>query len=189
LRLLATRQAIVRPPSQPRLNTDQCKALTTDPPDSSDNANSTAWVLELGRFRFFDAGDLTWNTEAKLACPVDLVGKIDVYQVTHHGLAASNNDVLLRTIAPTVAVMNNGATKGTEARTVATLKSLPSLTGIYQLHKNVRPDMVNATADDHIANIDEQCAANYVRMRVQPDGSRYTIEIPARGHVRTYVSR
>jgi competence protein ComEC len=189
LRLIATRQTVIAPPSGAAANGDRCKALTTDPPDGSDNANSTAWVLELGRFRFFDAGDLTWNVEAKLACPADLVGKVDVYQVTHHGLAVSNNDVLLRTIAPTVAVMNNGARKGTDARTVDTLKSLASIQASYQLHKNVRPDNVNGAPDAQVANLEEQCSANYIRLRVAPDGARYTVDIPAKGHTRTFQTR
>jgi competence protein ComEC len=188
LSLLATRQKVAAMPNQARAG-QFCKDLTTDPPDKSDNANSTAWVLQFGAFRFFDAGDLTWNVESTLVCPVDLVGKVDVYQVTHHGLDVSNNDVLLRTIAPTVSIMNNGTRKGTEKRTVATLKGLPSLQGRYQLHKNLREDGHNSSTDDHIANLEEQCSANYIRMRVEPDGKRYAIEIPAKGHRRVYETR
>jgi beta-lactamase superfamily II metal-dependent hydrolase len=186
LRLLGTRQTFVAPPPDRRANS-ACSALTTDPPDTSDNANSTAWLLEFGRFRFFEAGDLTWNAEAKLACPVDLVGPVDVYQVSHHGLGVSNNSVLLQTLAPTVAVMNNGARKGTEARTVATLKALPSLRASYQLHRNVRDDGQNSADAAHTANAAEQCEANYIQLRVSPDGGSYTVEIPATGHKQSFA--
>jgi competence protein ComEC len=185
LRLLGTRQTFVAAAANAGAN-PACAGLTTDPPDTSDNANSTAWLFEFGSFRFFDAGDLTWNMESKLACPVDLVGSVDVYQVTHHGLGVSNNSVLLQTLAPTVAVMNNGARKGTEARTVATLKALPSLRASYQLHTNVRDDRQNSADTAHTANAAEQCGANYIHLRVSPDGRSYTVEIPATGHKQAF---
>src|SRR5262249_7103436 len=54
-----------------------CDGAPPDQPvDSSDNARSLAILFSLGRFQFFDAGDLTWNVEKKLVCPVDLIGKV-----------------------------------------------------------------------------------------------------------------
>jgi beta-lactamase superfamily II metal-dependent hydrolase len=188
LRLLGTRQKFVAAAAGAATN-PECQAATLKPDDTSDNANSTAWVLELGSFRFFDAGDLTWNAEARVACPVNLAGGVDVYQVTHHGLDMSNNPVLVRSLAPTVAIMNNGARKGTEPQTVALLKSLPSIRDVYQGHKNLRDDKQNAADDAHIANLEEQCQANYIKMSVDPTGKSYTIEIPATKYKRTYTTR
>ncbi len=188
LRLLGARELFVPPATSARANAE-CAAATDQPADTSDNRNSTVLLVELGPFRFFDGGDLTWNTEKRLACPINLAGTVDIYQVNHHGLDQSNNPVLIRSLAPTVAVMNNGARKGTQPQAVATLKSAPSILARYQLHKNVRDDGANSTTDEHIANLPEQCAAHYIKMRVEPSGRQYTISIPANGHSRTFTTR
>jgi beta-lactamase superfamily II metal-dependent hydrolase len=188
LKLLGTRETFIAPPPGARPNAE-CASAAARPADASDNRNSTAWLLQFGSFRFFDGGDLTWNTEARLVCPINLAGAVDVYQVNHHGLDVSNNPVLIRSLAPTVSVMNNGPRKGTEPETVATLKAAPSLRARYQLHKNVRGDSQNSTSDELIANVDEKCSAGYIHMRVDPGGRRYTIAIPGTGHRAEYSTR
>jgi beta-lactamase superfamily II metal-dependent hydrolase len=189
MRLLGTREQFVPPKPAAQPNTVECAAVEEKPADTSDNRNSTVWLLELGPFRFFDGGDLTWNTEARLACPVNLAGQVDVYQVNHHGLGISNNPVLIRSLAPTVSVMNNGARKGTQPSTMAALKGAKSITAMYQVHKNVREDRENNTSDEYIANLEEQCSAHYIKMSVDPSGKRYTVSIPSSGHSKTYTTR
>ncbi len=159
--------------------------------DGSDNANSVVMLLSYGDFRFFDAGDLTWNQEAKLVHPYDLIGPVDVYQVTHHGLDASNNPVVLRTIKPTVAVMNNGHTKGCAPDVFADLKETKSIQAIYQVHKNLRPDgqLANA-AEEFIANLEapDQCQAHPILLEVARDAQSYTVKVPSRNHSATYTT-
>jgi hypothetical protein len=146
-------------------------------------------LLSYGPFRFFDAGDLTWNMEQQLACPINLVGQVDVYQVTHHGQDVSNNPVLVRSLSPRVAMMNNGNTKGCQPDTFQTLKNCPSVEAIYQVHKNLRADVQNNAPDEYIANLEAMCQANYIKLAVAADGASYTVSIPANGHVRTFKTR
>jgi beta-lactamase superfamily II metal-dependent hydrolase len=157
-------------------------------PDGSDNARSLALLFTLGRFRFFDAGDLTWNVEKKLVCPIDLIGQVDLYQVTHHGMANSNHPTLVRTIAPTVAIMNNGPRKGGAAATVKLLRSVPSIEAAYQLHRNVATATEDNTEASLIANKDE-AGGQIIRVLVDPDGSSFSVQMGEDGPKRRFASR
>jgi hypothetical protein len=120
-----------------------CSAGREKERDGSDNANSVVMVVQFGNWRFYDAGDLTWNQEARLVCPKNLIGQVDVYQVTHHGLDSSNNPLVLRSLQPRVAVMNNGVTKAASPKCLPTCRH-QSLAAVYQVHKNL-PDGATAT--------------------------------------------
>ena len=157
--------------------------------DKTDNANSVGIVLTFGRFKFFDGGDLSWNIESRLACPKNLVGQVDVYQVDHHGMDASNNPVLVRAMRPRVAIIDDGPRKGAEPGTFATLKSIRSVEAIYQLHRNVRTSDKDNTMSGYIANEAEVCQGDYLKLSVEPDARSYIVSIPARQISRRYRTR
>jgi len=168
------------------------KATGSEPtrkaPDTSDNANSSAWILSFGNFRFFDGGDLTWNAETQLIWPEIRVPEVDLFQVTHHGLDVSNHPRLLAALNPTVTVMNNGPTKGTAGEVLATLRQLPKLEAQFQLHRNRRPDgATNNIPDAFIAN-PQPGTAHPIHCAVLPDGSTYSITLPG-NVIRTYRTR
>ncbi len=158
------------------------------PVDSSDNARSLAILFSLGKFQFFDAGDLTWNVEKQLVCPIDLIGAVDLYQVTHHGMDISNHPTLVRTIAPTVAIMNNGPRKGGAPETVKRLKSIASIQAAYQLHLNVQTDASENTDPALVANQDAG-GGKIIRVRVEPDGRKFTVGIGEDGAGRSFEVR
>lgn len=181
LRCLGTRQTFVEPSPQAADNAEICASCQPKDRDGSDNANSVVSLLQFGQFRFFDGGDLTWNQEMKLVCPHDLIGPVDVYQVTHHGLDSSNNPVVLQTIQPRVAIMNNGDKKGCLPEVFANLQETKSVERIFQMHKNLRPDgSVNNVDDKYIANHGpgDSCAGNIIQLSVEPDSLHYRVSIP-----------
>lgn len=165
-------------------NVRDCQDPNPKPVDSSDNANSIVTLIELGGFRFFHGGDLTWNTEATLTCPLDQVGVVDVYQVNHHGLDVSSNPMLLRVLAPAVAVFNNGPTKGCHPRVVADLRALERPPAVYQVHRNQTVAGANTVAD-RVANGTPE-GGNHLWMQVAADGRSYRMEVPATGHSKRY---
>ena len=153
--------------------------------DPSDNAKSLAFRLRMGKFDFLDCGDLTWNIEKRLVCPKDLIGPIDLFQVTHHGMATSNHPTLLRTIAPTVTVMDNGPRKGGDAAVVRLLRTIPSVQAAYQLHKNAATGPADNTDPNLIANTDPE-GGEFIHVSVPPGGEQFTVRIGTGGPSQTF---
>ncbi|MSR31858.1 MAG: MBL fold metallo-hydrolase [Gemmataceae bacterium] len=152
------------------------KAHKPLPEDKSDNAKSLGFLLQFGDWRFLDLGDLTWNVEHLLVSPTDKIGKIDVYQSTHHGLENSNNPVVINTVEPRVAIFNNGPKKGCHPQVTGTLRRVNGLEAIYQLHKNVNGGPGENTEPGKIANDSEKCQALPVILQVGPDGRSYSVQ-------------
>jgi beta-lactamase superfamily II metal-dependent hydrolase len=165
-----------------------CRVQRSQGPDASDNRNSVVTRLRFGTFRFFDGGDLTWQNEADLVCPKDRVGPVDVFQIEHHGSDTSNNPALVRTLAPSIVVINNGPRKGGEPASFAAVQATPSVQAVYQVHRSLRFPGSN-TLKERIANEEEDCAANFIKLSVEPDGRRYTMWVPATGHRQSYATR
>ena len=187
VRFLAASQKFIAPKGAKK-NEAICQDLGEREPDPSDNANSVVLVVEHGGFRFFDAGDLTWNLEGRLVCPMDLVGPVDVYQSTHHGVDNSNNPVVIRTLQPTVVVFNNGPRKGGDPESMAAVRSSPAVKAVYQVHRNVREGTLN-TVDSRIANQEENCQGEFIKMSVDPEGGSYILSVPSTGYSEAYKTR
>jgi competence protein ComEC len=160
------------------------------PEQDPDNDQSVGFVLKYGKFSFIDMGDLTWNYEQKLVCPSNLVGRIDLYQTTHHGLDRSNSPQFVWAIQPTVAVMNNGPRKGGPASVFETLRKSPGLKDIWQGHLALAtPKEVN-TDERMIANLEPtaDCKGNLLKASVDAQG-RYTLTNLRNGFSKTYQSK
>jgi hypothetical protein len=155
-----------------------------------DNDQSVGIVLQFGKFRFIDMGDLTWNYEQNLVCPANLIGKVDLYQTTHHGLDRSNSPQFVWAIQPKVVVMNNGPRKGGPPSVFATLRKSPGLEDIWQGHLALgTPKEVNAD-EKMIANLEPsaECKGNLLQVSVDSNG-RYTMTNLRNGFSKSYESR
>jgi len=137
---------------------------------AGENGASLGMVIELGRFRLLDIGDLTWNHEHDLVCPNNLLGPIDLYLTTHHGQDISNNPVLVKAVAPRVAIMNNGSRKGGAIPTFQTLHAQPGLLDLWQLHFATAAGAEHNTAEPLVANPDDT-TSHYLKLTARSDGS------------------
>jgi hypothetical protein len=128
-------------------------------------------LIRYGKFCMIDLGDLTWNKELELACPVNRVGQVDVYLVTHHGLALSGPAAIVHALRPRVAIMNNGARKGGAPEAWQAVRTSPGLEDIWQLHYAVETGKQNNAPEQFIANLDEQCQGFAIKLAADANGS------------------
>lgn len=185
-------KAIAKPMKGGGPNAKVCadwKEKTTPEPDP-DNDQSVGFLLKFGKFKFLDMGDLTWNYEKPLVCPTNLIGTVDLYQTTHHGLERSNSPQFVWSIQPRVAVMNNGPRKGGPAQVFEILRKSPGIEDIWQGHVAMgTPKEVNSD-EQMIANLGptQDCPANLLKVSVAPNG-KYTMTNARNGFSKTYDSR
>jgi competence protein ComEC len=151
--------------------------------DATENARSVGMVLSYGSFRMLDLGDLTWNKEHDLVCPNNLIGTVDVYLTTHHGMAISGLPALVQAVRPRVAIMNNGARKGGTAEAWNVVKGSPGLEDLWQIHTAVAADALNV-AVDYIANLDDT-TGNELTIAADRDGS-FSVINPRNGQSKQY---
>jgi competence protein ComEC len=130
-----------------------CAAFKPQDTDATDNAQSVGSVIAFGKFRVAHMGDLTWNKEFDLMCPRNRIGTVDLFVVSHHGLAVSNSPALVHGIRPRVAIMNNGSRKGGPPDTMRTLYSSPGLEDLWQLHFSVLSGQEYTVPGLFIANL------------------------------------
>lgn len=167
-----------------------CKDAQLKQADPTDNAQSAGFLLSYGKFQFLDLGDLTWNKEHALVCPVNVLGEVDIYQVTHHGLDISGAPQLVWATKPRVAIMNNGPRKGGAIAVLDSLKKSPGIEDIWQLHFSEVASKEQNTAETMISNLTPtaECQGHWLKVSVDKSGS-YTVSNSRNGFSKTYASR
>ena len=152
-----------------------------------DNDMSVGFLLKYGNFDFIDMGDLTWNFEQKLVCPLNLIGTVDVYQTTHHGLDRSNSPQFVWAIQPKVMVMNDGPRKGGPASVFEILRKSPGVQDIWQGHLALGTPKETNTDEQMIANLGPTtgCTGNLLKLSVAEDG-KYTMTNARNGFSKSY---
>jgi competence protein ComEC len=166
----------------------ECSGFQKKEEDTSENAKSVGLLIEFNGFRMLDLGDLTWNKEYDLVCPVNKIGQVDVYVVSHHGMDLSNSPQLVHAIAPRIAIMENGARKGGSDEAWQTVRDTPGLEDFWQLHFTAAGGKAHNAADPFIANVDEICEGVPLRLVVKEDGS-FTMINSRNRYERTYAPR
>lgn len=176
-----------------------------------ENARGVGLLLTYGNFKYLNLIDLDWSKEMELACPVNKLGKVTLYQTGRHGsFDGAGAPALLGAIQPQVVVVNNGPRKGmgqvdTNAKsanppgkTVAPyeknaylrLARLPGIQGIWQEHLSLLdPDPAHNTTPNMIANLEDtpDCKGNWLQASVARDG-KFTMTNGRNGFGKSYTA-
>jgi competence protein ComEC len=176
--------------TKPLPGAGQSNALFADTPrpditDVDDNAGSIGLLFEFGKFRMLDLADLLQPVEYDLVWPNNLIGKVDLFMVSHHGFKVSNSKILIHTIRPKVAIMNNGPRKGGDAEVFDILTSSPGLEDLWQLHYAIRAGKEKNRPEQFIANIESPCQAKMIKVSARQDGS-FTVTNTRNDFSKTY---
>ncbi len=177
-----------------------------------ENQNMVGTMLTFGKFKMLALIDLDWEKEMELACPVNKLGTVTLYQSGRHGsFDGAGAPALLGAIRPQVAVINNGPRKGLgqvdnavqplkqpgvtpapyEKNGYARLITLPGMQDVWQIHLSLLDqDPKHNAPEDLIANFEEtaDCKGHWIKASVEPSG-RFTITNGRNGFSKTYTAR
>ena len=165
-----------------------CAGAPKKDADPTENARSLGVLVRFGKFRFIDLGDLTWNKELELVCPNNRLGPVDVYLTTHHGMDASGPAAIVHSLAPRVAIMNNGAKKGGSPPAWQAVKSSPGVEDMWQIHFALAGGKDSNVGEDMIANVDEACKGFGLMVSAQKNGA-FSVTNERNSKTKQYAAR
>ena len=164
-----------------------CDGAVLKDNDPTENRQSVGVLVSFGRFRFLNLGDMTWNFEHRMACPLNLLGEVDVLQIPHHGTTLSGAPQHLRALHPQVAFLNNAArTQGT-GEVLTTLLTSVAPPEIWQLHPAANATSLNAP-EERIVNLGKAGSGDWLKISVRSNGE-YSVQNARNGFTRTYRAR
>ncbi len=177
-----------------------------------ENQRMVGMLLSYNKFKYLNLIDLDWQKDMELACPVNRLGTVTVYQTGRHGsLDDAGSPPFLGAIKPQVVIVNNGPRKGLgqvddriplittpgheaapyEKNSYLRLAAIPGIEDIWQGHLSLLDsDPRHNTSRDMIANFEEtkDCKGNWIKASVAPDG-KFTITNGRNGFSKTYMAR
>jgi competence protein ComEC len=173
-------------------NNSFCSNAQHKDADPTENARSVGFLLTYNKFKFLDLGDLTWEKELALTCPVNKVGEVTLFQATHHGFVNGQSGAppMVWSARPQVIIVNNGPRKGLEGNAYETAQKVAGIEDIWQSHKAVRNDAAHNTQDSMIANLEEGAGDQglWIKASITKDG-KFTITNGRNQFSKTYSAR
>ena len=188
-----------------------CQNAEQKEPVSPENQRTVGVLLTYNKFKYLNLIDLDWEKDMELACPVNKLGTVTLYQTSRHGsFDGAASPPFLGAIKPQVIVVNNGPRKGLgqvdppksatppgvqaapyEHNSYLRMATIPGIEGIWQGHLSLLDsNPQHNTSPDMIANVEEtkDCKGNWIKASVAGDG-KFTMTNGRNGFSKTYAAR
>ncbi len=177
-----------------------CATAENKPKDVPENQLMVGALFTYGKFTFLDLADLDWEMEMELACPVNKLGEVTIYQTGRHGaLDGAGAPGFLYAIKPQVVIVNNGPRKGMGGPSPGQQKAAsvhyeriartPGIEGIWQGHLSLF-DKEHNTPEEMIANLEDtaDCKGHWIKASVARDGT-FTVTNSRNSFTKSYRAR
>ena len=182
-------EALGRQIDRPGPPNGNCSNIQKRPDGNPEDTASVGVLVQFGKFRFANFGDLPWNQEILLLCPKNRVGVIDVYEAAGHRREPTPAAYAM---APRIAVLDNGARKGGGAATLKGFNASPGFEDLWQLHRSVMGGPDGNPPDEFTANFEDtdntMHAAHYLKVSARDNGS-FTMINSRTGATKAYPAR
>jgi competence protein ComEC len=209
IRVLVSEGPVIATPVNGGGPNPNCANAPLQAPGAPENIRMVGLSVTYNTFKYAGLSDADWSREMELACPVNKLGRVNLYLTNRHGgLDNSGAPALLNAIQPQVVMLNNGPRKGLgqkvenlkilnvgytpyEANSFLRYAKLPGIEGVWQGHKSmIDPDPAHNTAPDMIANLEEGAgdAGNPITATIAADG-KFTITNTRNNFSKTYQAK
>ena len=123
------------------------------PVGGEENRRSVASLLRFGKVSIAMFGDLSWDKERELSCPVGKLGHVSLLIVTQHGSVISSNPASIADMHPDIALMGMSGKKGGDEGPIKTIQASPGLMGFWQTHESFAQPALGASDKNYVANL------------------------------------
>jgi competence protein ComEC len=210
--VVASDQKILEKPLNGGSPNPFCANAEKKAPIGLENQRVAGVLVSYGKFKYLNLIDLDWEKEMELACPLNKLGAVTVYQSSRHGaFDGAGAPAFLNVIRPQVIVVNNGPRKGMGQvdngvksltppgdepipyQRVAYLRmaEITGIEGIWQEHLSLLDsDPTHNTSLDMIANFEDTptCTGKWIKASVQSNG-KFTVANSRNGFIKSYIAR
>ena len=186
-----------------------CADAEQKAPVAPENQRTVGVLLTYEKFKYLNLIDLDWEKEMELACPMNKLGQVTIYQTSRHGsFDGAGAPAFLGAIKPQVVIVNNGPRKGMgqvdnnvksltphaapyEKNAYLRLAGIPGIEGVWQAHLSLLDkDPSHNTAENMIANLEEtaECQGHWIKASVEQSG-KFTVTHRRNSFSKTYQAR